>query len=62
MFSSVTRMKLLAVLADASVQAQLRQIGFEIWPSQSPAEFARYVADQLDHWTSLVRQAGIEPQ
>jgi len=53
---------LLAALADSSVKAQLRQIGFEIWPSQSPDEFARYVADQLAHWTSLVKQAGIEPQ
>lgn len=53
---------LLAALADSGVKAQLRQIGFEIWPSQSPDEFARYVADQLAHWTSLVKQAGIEPQ
>lgn len=53
---------LLAALADSAVKTQLRQIGFEIWPSQSPDEFARYVADQLAHWTSLVKQAGIEPQ
>lgn len=53
---------LLATLEDANVKTQLRQIGFEIWPSQSPGDFARYVADQLEHWTSLVRQAGIQPQ
>ena len=54
--------ELLAVLDDANVKAQLRQIGFEIWPSESPDAFARYVAEQLEHWTSLVKQAGIEPQ
>ena len=54
--------ELLVTLEDGNVKTQLRQIGFEIWPSQSPDEFARYVADQLAHWTSLVKQAGIEPQ
>ncbi|MET1117227.1 MAG: tripartite tricarboxylate transporter substrate binding protein, partial [Comamonas sp.] len=35
---------------------------FEIWPSKTPEEFTKYVADQLSHWSSLVKQAGISPQ
>lgn len=51
-----------AVLADADVRDALRKLGFEIWPSASPEEFARYVSDQLAHWGQLIRQAGIRPE
>ncbi len=51
--------EILAVLAQKDVQEQLAALGFEVWPSRNPDEFARYVAEQLAHWTSLIRQAGI---
>jgi tripartite-type tricarboxylate transporter receptor subunit TctC len=51
-----------AVLADKDVQEKLAAAGFEVWPSKSPEEFARYVADQLALWTRLIKNAGIEPQ
>jgi tripartite-type tricarboxylate transporter receptor subunit TctC len=51
-----------AVLADKEVQDKLAAAGFEVWPSKSPEEFARYVADQLALWTRLIKNAGIEPQ
>lgn len=54
--------ELQAVLADAEVRDALRKLGFEIWPSASPEEFARYVSDQLAHWGQLIRQAGIRPE
>jgi len=54
--------EILAVLADKSVQEQLLQIGFEVWPSKSPDEFAKYLNEQLNHWGSLIRQAGIQPE
>jgi tripartite-type tricarboxylate transporter receptor subunit TctC len=54
--------EILAVLAEKDVQDQLAQLGFEVWPSKSPDEFARYVEDQLAHWTALIRQAGIRPE
>ena len=54
--------ELQAVLADKDVQAQLKQIGFEVWPSKTPDEFSRYVADQLVHWASMIRQAGIRAE
>lgn len=50
------------VLAEREVQEQLSQLGFETWPSKEPEEFAKYVADQLAHWTSLIKQAGIRPE
>lgn len=51
-----------AVLADKGVQEQLLQIGFEVWPSKSPEEFAKYLGEQLNHWTALIKQAGIQPE
>lgn len=51
--------ELLQVLAERDVQQQLAQLGFQTWPSKSPEEFAQYVSDQLAHWTSLIKQAGI---
>jgi len=51
-----------AVLAEKEVQDKLANIGFEVWPSKSPEEFATYVADQLAYWTKLIKQAGIQPE
>lgn len=47
---------------DPQVQQKLAQFGFEVWPTQTPEEFAQYVADQLAHWGTLIRQANIQPQ
>ena len=54
--------ELQVVLADAEVQEKLAATGFQVWPSRTPEEFARYESDQLAHWTQLVRQAGIRPE
>jgi len=54
--------EILAVLADREVQDKLAQIGFEVWPSASPEAFAAYVAEQLAHWGTLIRAAGIRPE
>jgi tripartite-type tricarboxylate transporter receptor subunit TctC len=54
--------ELRAVVADKDTQEKLLQLGFQVWPSESPAEFAHYVSEQLTHWTSLIKQAGIKPE
>ena len=50
------------VLADKEVQKSLSQLGFETWPTKTPEEFAKYVVDQLAHWSALVKQAGIRAE
>ncbi len=50
------------VLADKEVQDKLGGIGFEVWPTKTPEEFTKYVADQLKHWTMLIKQAGVKPE
>jgi tripartite-type tricarboxylate transporter receptor subunit TctC len=54
--------ELQVILADKEVQDKLSQLGFEVWPSKTPDEFAKYVSDQLVNWTALIRQAGIKPE
>lgn len=54
--------ELQAVLADKDLQDKLAQIGFQVWPSKTPEEFAQYVDGQLAHWRKLIQQAGIQPE
>lgn len=54
--------EVLAVLAEKDVQEKLANIGFEVWPSKSPEDFAAYVGDQLALWTRLIKDAGIQPE
>jgi tripartite-type tricarboxylate transporter receptor subunit TctC len=51
-----------AILAEKDVQDKLALTGFEVHPSKSPAEFAKYEADQLAHWTQMIKAAGIQPE
>lgn len=53
---------ILAVLAMKDVQEKLAQTGFEVMPSTSPEAFAKYVSDQLAHWTDLIKRAGIQAE
>lgn len=54
--------ELQVVLKDPAVRSQLAQVGFEVWPTATPAEFEGYVKEQLARWESLVKQAGIQAQ
>jgi tripartite-type tricarboxylate transporter receptor subunit TctC len=50
------------VLREKDVQDKLALTGFEVRPSKSPEEFQKFVADQLAHWTRMVKAAGIKPE
>ncbi|MEC4721289.1 tripartite tricarboxylate transporter substrate binding protein [Noviherbaspirillum sp. CPCC 100848] len=54
--------EILAVLADKEVQDKLSTQGFQVGPSATPQEFAKYVVAQRDHWSALIKQAGIQPE
>jgi tripartite-type tricarboxylate transporter receptor subunit TctC len=51
-----------AVLAEKEVQDKLAAAGFEVWPTKTPAEFAKYVDDQLANWSGMIKAAGIKPE
>ncbi|WP_284335908.1 Bug family tripartite tricarboxylate transporter substrate binding protein [Comamonas sp. NoAH] len=50
------------LLKQQEVKDQLAQVGFEVWPTATPEEFARYVQDQLNNWGRLIQQSKIEAQ
>ena len=54
--------EVLAVLGDKEVQDKLALTGFEVNPSKSPAEFQKYVADQLASWSKMIKAAGIKAE
>lgn len=51
-----------AVFADKDFQAKIAATGFELDPTKTPEEFAKYVDFQLKHWGEMLRNAGVKPQ
>lgn len=54
--------ELQAILKEQAVKDQLAQVGFEVWPTATPQEFAQYVQEQLNNWGQLIKQSKIEAQ
>jgi tripartite-type tricarboxylate transporter receptor subunit TctC len=53
---------MLESLKDAEVQAKLSQLGFVVWPSKNPQDFAQYVGEQMAYWGKLIQQSGIKSE
>ena len=49
-----------AVLADPAIKAKLANLGAEPMP-MTPAEFAKFIGEQVDKWAKVVKFAGIKP-
>lgn len=54
--------ELQAVFADPDFQKKIAATGFELDPTKTPEEFAKYVDFQLKHWGEMLRSAGVKPQ
>ena len=54
--------ELQVILKEQAVKDQLAQVGFEVWPTATPQEFAQYVQEQLNNWGQLIKQSKIEAQ
>ena len=54
--------ELQAVFADKDFQQKLAATGFELDPTKTPEEFAKYVDFQLKHWGEMLRGAGVKPE
>jgi tripartite-type tricarboxylate transporter receptor subunit TctC len=50
-----------AALADPAMQARLIDLGGTVLPG-SPADLARFIAEETDKWGKVVRFAGIKPE
>jgi tripartite-type tricarboxylate transporter receptor subunit TctC len=50
-----------AALADAKMKGKLADLGMMPLPG-SPADFGKFIADETEKWTKVVKFAGIKPQ
>jgi tripartite-type tricarboxylate transporter receptor subunit TctC len=50
-----------AALADPKAKARLAELGVEARP-MTPAEFAKFIADETDKWAKVIKVAGITPE
>ena len=51
-----------AALGDATIQKRLADLGATPLPSSSPAEFAKFVADDVAKWAKLIKATGMKPE
>jgi len=50
-----------AALADPKVKARLATLGIEPMP-MTPAGFAKFIADDFDKWSNVIKSTGIKPE
>lgn len=54
--------EVLAVLSEQDTRDKFAALGFQVDPTQSPAEFRRYVVDQLAYWADMAKIAKVPRQ
>ncbi len=50
-----------AAIADDTIQKRLRDLGATPMPRQTPAEFAKMIADDYAKWSKVIKAANIKP-
>jgi tripartite-type tricarboxylate transporter receptor subunit TctC len=50
-----------AILADAKMKARFADLGTTVFPG-SPADFAKFVAEETDKWGKVVKASGAKPE
>jgi tripartite-type tricarboxylate transporter receptor subunit TctC len=51
-----------AAVLDPTIQQRFADLGALAVPPSSPDEFARFIAENIDKWTKVIKFAGIKPQ
>jgi len=51
-----------AAIADPAIKARLADLGAMVMPPNSPAEFAKHIADDADKWAKVIKASGIKPE
>src|SRR6185503_16580776 len=51
-----------AALGDATIKQRLADLGAAASEPSSPAEFGKFIADNIAKWTEVIKFAGIKPQ
>jgi tripartite-type tricarboxylate transporter receptor subunit TctC len=51
-----------AALGDATIQKRLTDIGAIPLQPSSPAEFAKFIADDVAKWAKVIKASGMKPE
>jgi tripartite-type tricarboxylate transporter receptor subunit TctC len=51
-----------AAVLDSNIKQRFADLGAMAVPPNSPDEFARFIAENIDKWTKVIKFAGIKPQ
>jgi tripartite-type tricarboxylate transporter receptor subunit TctC len=51
-----------AAVRDPNIQQRFADLGAVVVPPNSPEEFARFIAENIDKWAKVIRFAGIRPE
>jgi tripartite-type tricarboxylate transporter receptor subunit TctC len=50
-----------AALASPAMKARFAELGITVFPT-SPAEFGRFITDEIEKWAKVIRAANIKPE
>jgi tripartite-type tricarboxylate transporter receptor subunit TctC len=50
-----------AALLDDTIKKRLTDLGADVMPQMSPADFAKYVTDDIARWAKVIKAAGMKP-
>jgi tripartite-type tricarboxylate transporter receptor subunit TctC len=51
-----------AAVLDPNIQQRFADLGVVAVPPNSPGEFARFIAENIEKWTKVIKFAGIKPE
>jgi tripartite-type tricarboxylate transporter receptor subunit TctC len=51
-----------AAISDATIRKRLAELGAMAMPPNSPAEFAKHIADDAEKWAKVIKASGIKPE
>jgi tripartite-type tricarboxylate transporter receptor subunit TctC len=51
-----------AAVLDSNIKQRFADLGAVAVAPNSPDEFARFIAENIDKWTKVIKFAGIKPQ
>ena len=61
-FPSIDGQPVQLVAPDAQVSLPMVDLGAVAVPPNSPDEFAKFIAENIDKWTKVIKFAGIKPE
>jgi tripartite-type tricarboxylate transporter receptor subunit TctC len=51
-----------AAVLDPNIQQRFADLGVVAVPPNSPSEFAKFIAENIEKWTKVIKFAGIRPE